>query len=55
MDNIKPIAIITGASTGIGKHLSYMFANNNYEVIIISRNKNKLIKVEITPDDLRFH
>ena len=46
MDNIKPIAIITGASTGIGKHLSYIFANNNYEVIIISRNKNKLIQVE---------
>jgi len=46
MDNIKPIAIITGASTGIGKHLSCMFANNDYDVIIISRNKKKLIKVE---------
>ena len=38
----NPIAIITGASTGIGKHISIKLANNNFHVILISRNEKKL-------------
>ena len=39
----KPIAIITGASTGIGKLLSIKLSSK-YFVYLISRNKNKLQK-----------
>ena len=42
----KRIAIITGASTGIGKHASIELSNNNYHVILIARNMKKLQLVE---------
>ncbi len=35
-------ALITGASVGIGYELSKIFAKNNYNVVLISRNKEKL-------------
>ncbi len=38
------VAIITGASTGIGKHISIELSKNDYTVILISRNINKLNK-----------
>jgi len=44
--NSNKIAIITGASTGIGKHISIKLAENNHNVILISRSKNKLVEVE---------
>jgi 3-oxoacyl-[acyl-carrier protein] reductase len=44
--NSNKTAIITGASTGIGKHISIKLAENNYNVILISRSKNKLVEVE---------
>ena len=46
MNIIKPIAIVTGASTGIGKHISINLSKNNYHVILISRNEQKLQLVE---------
>ena len=46
MNAIKPVAIVTGASTGIGKHISIKLSKNNYHVILISRNKQKLQLVE---------
>ena len=39
-------AIITGASTGIGKHVSIKLSENNYNVILISRDKDKLNEVK---------
>ena len=42
----KPIAIITGASSGIGKSISIELAKNNFKVILISRNKDKLAKIQ---------
>jgi len=42
----KPIAIITGASTGIGKHISIKLASNNFHVKLIARNKKKLRAIE---------
>jgi len=42
----KPIAIVTGSSTGIGKHISIQLSKNNYHVILISRNQKKLQIVE---------
>ena len=46
MNTVKPVAIVTGASTGIGKHISIKLSKNNYHVILISRNKQKLQLVE---------
>ena len=38
----KNIALVTGASSGIGKSLSIELAKNNFEVILSSRNLEKL-------------
>ena len=46
MSTSNPIAIVTGASTGIGKHISIKLSQNNFHVILISRNKLKLRAVE---------
>ncbi len=37
-----PKALITGASTGIGLELAKIFAKNGYELILVSRNLEKL-------------
>ena len=42
----KPIAIVTGASTGIGKHISIKLASNNFHVKLIARNEKKLKAIE---------
>ena len=46
MDKSQPIAVITGASTGIGEQISLKLSNSNFHVILISRNKDKLLKVQ---------
>ena len=51
MKKNKRIAIITGASTGIGKHVSIQLSKNNYHVILIARNMKKLQLVEKTISD----
>ena len=45
-------AIITGASTGIGKHMGIELSKNDYTVILISRNINKLNNVKNIIDKL---
>lgn len=40
------VAIITGASTGIGKYMSIELSKKEYTVILISRDKNKLQPVK---------
>jgi short-subunit dehydrogenase len=42
VENAKPIAIITGASKGIGKAIAASFAGAGYEVLICSRDNNNL-------------
>lgn len=46
---MKNVALITGASTGIGKELANIHAENNGDLIIIARNKEKLeaLKAEL--------
>ena len=34
--------VITGGSTGIGKHLGLFFSKEKYDIVLISRSKNKL-------------
>ena len=40
------VAVITGASSGLGKQMSYAFANQGASLVLIARNKIKLQEVE---------
>ena len=42
----KKVAIITGASSGIGEACAYAFANAGYHVVIAARNMQKLEQVK---------
>ena len=46
MNNSKPIAVVTGASTGIGEQISLKLSSSGYHVILISRSEKKLLKVQ---------
>ena len=41
MNNLKT-AVITGGSTGIGRHLALLLSEKNYKIILISRNEKQL-------------
>ena len=45
MGNNKKIALITGATSGIGESTAYELANN-YSLILCGRNKEKLDELE---------
>ncbi|HSO86019.1 MAG TPA: SDR family NAD(P)-dependent oxidoreductase [Draconibacterium sp.] len=49
---MKPIALITGATSGIGEATALLLAKNNYDVIITGRRKEKLLllKEKITAE-----
>ena len=38
----RPVALVTGGSSGIGLELAKQFAENDYDVIIVSENRQKL-------------
>lgn len=42
MSNSKKYALITGATSGIGKELAKLFAKDHYNLIIVSRNQQEL-------------
>jgi len=42
---MNKIALITGATSGIGKSTAYKFAENNYNLIITGRRKERLEKI----------
>ena len=41
----KKIVWITGASSGIGKELSYKFAQKGWKIALTARRKDKLEKI----------
>ena len=43
---MKEIALITGASTGIGFEIAKLFAADNINLLIVSRDKQKLLKIK---------
>jgi len=43
---MKEIALITGASSGIGFEIAKFFAADNINLLIVSRDKQKLIKIK---------
>ncbi|WP_419870860.1 SDR family NAD(P)-dependent oxidoreductase [Chryseobacterium sp. CT-SW4] len=44
MENKNPYALITGATSGIGYELAKKFAQNGYDLVIVSRNHEELKK-----------
>jgi short-subunit dehydrogenase len=46
MQQNKPSAIITGASSGLGRELAYQFAKNGINVILSGRNREELAKTQ---------
>ena len=45
MKNKNKIALITGASTGLGKSLTFELSRNGFDVILASRNLDKLKQI----------
>ncbi|TAE60230.1 MAG: SDR family oxidoreductase [Nostocales cyanobacterium] len=50
----KETALITGAASGIGYQLAYIFAAENYNLVLVDRNEFKLLEIAIDFKE-KFH
>lgn len=54
---MNPIILVTGATSGFGKSIAWLYANRGYDVIITGRRKNRLesLQKEIENLGVRCH
>jgi short-subunit dehydrogenase len=45
-EEVFMLAVITGASSGIGRELAYRFADLGYDLVLIARRKERLMEVK---------
>jgi len=43
---MKEIALITGASSGIGYEIAKLFAADKTDLLIVARSENKLLEIK---------
>ena len=44
--SMKEIALITGASSGIGYEIAKLFAADKTDLLIVARSENKLLEIK---------
>ncbi len=48
---MKEVAIITGASGGIGYEIALLFAQQKIDILIVARSKQKLEQIKISVEN----
>ena len=60
MDSVPKVAVVTGAGSGIGKHVAVALAHNGYSIVLAGRRKEPLeaalveARRDLTSRTLRF-